>query len=168
MNKISVVMIAFLSLISLNSVAETSTNSEVIGGLVTDVKSDNTVKLSNEESLLLSKIVELHKDIKVSKYANLIGAASERKLKLDFKGDLDDGFYFGEFTYYDLIITNQDEEFDVEYSYSVGQAYTAKGHIFLNKINNNIIRMDYSHGTGAETTQIHVNKKVIFEKTNMF
>ena len=165
-------MIVVLSLISLSSVAETSPNPEVIAGLVTDAKSDNTVKLSNEELLLLSKIVELHKDIKASKYANLIGTASERKVKLDFKDDLDDGLFFGEFTYYNLIISNQDEEFDVEYSYSysysLGQAYTAKGHIFLNKINNNIIRMDYSHGTGAETTQIHVNKKVVFEKTNMF
>ncbi len=92
-----------------------------------------------------------------------------RYLHLNYKDEQDSDFlYFGEYLDYNVTICNDEFEFVVEYNYSIGQAFSAFGHISLNKITEDIIKVEYNYGTGSGTTEITLNGKnlLIEDKSN--
>lgn len=132
-------------------------------------KSTVKIKLTDAEIVFLKQINELYPEIRFSDTAFEIYENNIHNLQLDFQNYLgSNNLFFDEYIDYRVAITDADPEFKVDYTYSVGQAFSAVGHIYLNKITKEIIRIEYSYGTGSSTTEVSVNGKIIFEKEHSF
>ncbi len=127
------------------------------------------IELTKEEVTLLKKVNKLHPEIKISQLATENIVNGVRFLELDFQSNLDsNNLYFGEYIGYKIVIIDEQLEFKIDYSYSAGQAFSAQGHISLNKITNKTIKVEYNYGTSLGTTEITVDGKIIFEQDNSF
>lgn len=76
------------------------------------------------------------------------------------------GFYLHEYIEYSVLLKDEPAILKLNYSYSIGQAFSASGQILYNKITHDIIKIEYNYGTGKGSTEIYINGKTILEKSN--